>query len=116
MNLDLTSFSVGSGSNLDTDSDNDEEDIKDEEMDTDTECHTESMPLKLTKSPTSSTDPSTGISSCSSPNLQIHKPNKILQTMNRSWARTYHSPPSSSYVATPPGNKIHSKQPSLESP
>lgn len=113
----LTSFSVGSGSNLDSDSDNDEEDIKDEGMDTDTESHIESMPLKLTKSPNSLTDPSTGkISSSGSPNLQIHKPAKILQTMNRSWALTYHSTPSSSHVATPPGNKIHSKQPSLNSP
>lgn len=100
MNLHLPSFSLGSGSNLDTDSDNDEEDIKDEEMDTDTE----SMPLKLTKSPTSLTDPSAGkISSSSSPNLQIHKHAKILQTMNRSWALTYNSTPSSSYVAMPPG-------------
>lgn len=117
MNLHFPSFSVGSGSDVDTDSDNDEEDIKDEEMDTDGESHTESMPLKLTKSPTSLTDPSTGkVNSSSSLNLQIHKPAKILQTVNSSWALTYHSTPSSSYVATPPGNKLHSKQPSLESP
>lgn len=98
---------------MDTDSENDEEDIKDDEMDTDTE----SMPLKLTKSPTSLTDPSTSkVNSSSSLNLQIHKPANILHTMNSSWPLTYHSTPSSSYVATPPGNKIHPKQPSLESP
>lgn len=104
MNLHLHSFSVGSGSNLDTDSDNDDEDIKEEEMDTDTD----SIPLKLTKRPTSLTDPSSGnINSSSSLNLQIHKPAKQLQTMHNSWALTYHSTPSSSCAATPPGNKIH---------
>ncbi|MCJ8732668.1 hypothetical protein PDJAM_G00213940 [Pangasius djambal] len=103
---DLSDSLSGSGSNLDTDSDNDEEDIKDDEMDSDTESHTESMPLKLTKSPTSLTDPSAGkISSSSSLNLQINKSAKTLQTVNRSWALTYHSTPSSSCVATPPAKR-----------
>ncbi|XP_060786081.1 bromodomain adjacent to zinc finger domain protein 2B isoform X3 [Neoarius graeffei] len=96
---DLSDSLSGSGSNMDTDSENDEEDVKDDEMDTDTE----SMPLKLTKSPTSLTDPSTSkVNSSSSLNLQIHKPANILHTMNSSWPLTYHSTPSSSYVATPP--------------
>ncbi|XP_058248969.1 bromodomain adjacent to zinc finger domain protein 2B isoform X3 [Hemibagrus wyckioides] len=103
---DLSDSLSDSGSNLDTDSDNDEEDIKDEEMDTDTESHTLNMPLKLTKSPTSLTGPSTGkINRSSSLNLPIHKSAKILQTVNRSWALTYHSPSSSSCVTTPPAKR-----------
>ncbi|KAM9486251.1 bromodomain adjacent to zinc finger domain protein 2B isoform 2-T3 [Clarias gariepinus] len=99
---DLSDSLSGSGSNLDTDSDNDDEDIKEEEMDTDTD----SIPLKLTKRPTSLTDPSSGnINSSSSLNLQIHKPAKQLQTMHNSWALTYHSTPSSSSAATPPAKR-----------
>ncbi|KAF4087074.1 hypothetical protein AMELA_G00091360 [Ameiurus melas] len=103
---DLSDSLSGSGSTLDTDSDNDDEDSKDEEMDTDTESHTESMPLKLTKSPNPLADPSTAkISSSSSLNLQIHKPAKILQTVNRSWDPTYPSTPGSSCVVTPPAKR-----------
>ncbi|XP_060732641.1 bromodomain adjacent to zinc finger domain protein 2B isoform X3 [Tachysurus vachellii] len=103
---DLSDSLSDSGSNLDTDSDNDDEDIKDEEMDTDTESHTQSMPLKLTKSPTSLTDPSPDqINSSGSLDLQLHKSAKIQHTVNRSWALTYHSPPSSSCVSTPPAKR-----------
>lgn len=79
-------------------------------MDTDTESHTESLPLKLTKSPTSLKDPSAGkINHSSLTNLQIHTPAQILQTMDGSWAVNFYSTPSSSYAAMPPGKKKEKK-------